>query len=164
MQRPIINIPKSTFDYVLDWVIIACQILLVVIPIYYYSKLPEKIPTHFGLSGEPDSYGSKITIIILPLIALLTSYLLSYLVKIPHKYNYPVKINERNAFIQYSIATRMMRTLNAFITLSMLYITYSIIQSALGNMSGLGTGFVSMFIVITLIIVFIPIFQSTKYK
>ncbi len=38
---------------------VAVIILMFIVAVYYYSILPERIPTHFGLGGKPDRYGSK---------------------------------------------------------------------------------------------------------
>jgi len=36
-----------------------------------YPRLPEKIPIHFGISGEPDGWGGRWTIFLMPVIATL---------------------------------------------------------------------------------------------
>lgn len=44
------------------WLLILCAILAIaswVIAIYYWGKLPQTIPTHFGLSGQADSWNDK---------------------------------------------------------------------------------------------------------
>jgi uncharacterized membrane protein len=43
-------------------------IALWLLAIYGYTVLPDRVPTHFGIKGEPDSYGSKAIILLLPLI------------------------------------------------------------------------------------------------
>ncbi len=40
--------------------------IILIIVIVNYSKLPDTIPIHYGLSGEPDNFGSKIFIFTLP--------------------------------------------------------------------------------------------------
>lgn len=36
-----------------------------------YPRLPEKIPIHFGISGEPDGWGGRWMIFLMPVIATL---------------------------------------------------------------------------------------------
>src|ERR1700730_10542412 len=36
----------------------------------YYGRLPEIIPTHFGLSGAADGWGSKATLLLFPVLGL----------------------------------------------------------------------------------------------
>lgn len=36
-----------------------------------YPRLPEKIPVHFGISGEPDGWGGRWMIFLMPVIATL---------------------------------------------------------------------------------------------
>ncbi len=164
MKRPVIQIPRSGFDKFLDLLILVGLVFMVLLPLYYYNQLPDQIPIHFNGKGEADGFGSKNLIFLIPVIGLTNGLIIKKLNNYPHKFNYPVKITEQNAFIQYSIATRMMRMLNTFIILMMLYICYSQIRNALGQQSGLGQWFLPLFITAIFIIVVIPIYQSYKYK
>lgn len=51
--------------------------LILLIPIvciaYYYNQLPQQVPTHFDLNGQPDSYGSKW---IMPIVNIIAYFLL----------------------------------------------------------------------------------------
>ncbi len=38
--------------------------------LYYYPLLPEKVATHFGPSGRPDAWGSKMQFIVVYLVAV----------------------------------------------------------------------------------------------
>ena len=42
--------------------------MMFLVAVWYYSILPEVIPTHFGFSGKPNRYGSKDTILIMPFL------------------------------------------------------------------------------------------------
>lgn len=39
-----------------------CLILSLVLGVVFYPQLPDKIPTHFGPTGQPDDYGGRETI------------------------------------------------------------------------------------------------------
>jgi len=41
-------------------------VLIWVVGVYAYSTLPERVPVHFNLWGEPDAYGDRIIFLILP--------------------------------------------------------------------------------------------------
>jgi len=58
--------------------------------IYYYAKLPDKIPVHWNALGEIDRYGPKyINLFLLPGISLVTLVIMSYLPKMdPFSQNY----------------------------------------------------------------------------
>jgi len=55
-----------------------------------YSRLPERVPVHFGLSGEPDAYGSKLVLALLvPLLSVALGGLLAVLPVLgPHRANF----------------------------------------------------------------------------
>ena len=56
--------------------------------ILYYSELPNKIPNHWNIEGNVDSYVTKgITIFILPLLPFFINALMKYIPKIDPKKN-----------------------------------------------------------------------------
>lgn len=65
-------------------------IIAFLIPIIFYNKLPELVPSHFNLSGQVDSYMPKtIGVFIFPLIMALIWLAMVYLPKIdPRKSHY----------------------------------------------------------------------------
>lgn len=46
-----------------------------------YQNLPDKIPVHFGLNGQPDSFGGKKSVWLLPIIATFNFFLLYFVSK-----------------------------------------------------------------------------------
>ena len=137
MANPKIALKKESFDQLMEMVSILGLLLLIALTAYYFSDLPEKVPVHFNGKGMPDGYAGKWTIWTLPLIAAFMYFLFRYINQSPHTFNYPVKITEENAAIQYRIATRMGWTLSAIINCLLLYIGWGSIQSALGKTEGL---------------------------
>ena len=66
--------------------------LLAALPVIYllinWSALPDQMPIHFELNGEPNGYGSKMTYIFLPLGIYLLMLVLPYID--PRKNNYEI--------------------------------------------------------------------------
>lgn len=83
---------KMVIDF-LSWLFLA---ILWGYTLWQLSKLPEIIPTHFGLGGKADSFGSKNSILGLPIIATFAVGLLQFFSGKPQYFNYPVKITEAN--------------------------------------------------------------------
>ena len=55
--------------------------LPVLVDLFYWNKLPEKLPTHFNAQMVPDSWSSKVVaVLILPVILTLAQGLILYLV------------------------------------------------------------------------------------
>ena len=51
--------------------------------------IPGTVPTHFNAAGKPDNYGSKASLIIEPIIALLLMGLFIFIEKFPQAWNFP---------------------------------------------------------------------------
>ena len=149
MERPKIKIKLTTADVVIELIGFIGLILMIGLPLYFFDQLPETIPRHYGANGEPDGFSGKGIIWTLPAIGLVLYLGMYWLNKYPHSYNYPQKVTEENAERLYSVATKMIRTLNAIITCMFAYITFATIQTALGNQSGLGKLFLPISLLLT---------------
>jgi uncharacterized membrane protein len=55
---------------------------VIVVPLLYlalvWNQLPETVPTHFGISGKPDAYGPKWTLMLLSAVSVGMYFLLRY--------------------------------------------------------------------------------------
>jgi len=60
----------------LELTTIAFIIIMFGTALYVYPKLPDKIPTHWGASGQPNGYSGKNGIFIIPIMYLIISILL----------------------------------------------------------------------------------------
>ncbi len=128
---------------------------------YYWNELPDVVPTHFNVLGQPDSYGSKWFLLIIPVIALLIFIGITYLNKFPHIFNYPVEVSERNAIALYKISKRMNALIMMITCEFFFYITFSQITSA--RFHGLGMSmFVYFFILFIICIMFTLIYAIVK--
>lgn len=140
----------------IDKLLITCTILVlfafVATCTYYYTLLPDEIPTHYNFAGEPDAYGEKSSIFLLPAIAVIIAIPMLILSRKPHLFNFPVTITQENAQAQYTKASRLMIGLALVTTFTMFIIEIQTIRTALGKTDGLGESFVYIFF----ILMFIP--------
>lgn len=146
-NRPKIEIKKEPFDKKMEWLAISALIATFVVPAIYYNSLPDTIPIHFNSKGEADGFGPKYYVWILPLISLCLFGALSYVTKIPHKFNYLQEVTMDNAEKQYRGGVKMMVVLNAWCCCLLCFLTYSVVQNALGNQDGLGTYFTPLVLI-----------------
>ena len=133
-------------------------------PLYYFEKLPETIPIHFVANGEADGFSGKGIIWTLPIIGMVMYVGMFWLNKYHHIFNYPQQVTKENAERLYTIGTRMIMTLNSIITCIFAYITYSTIQTSLGNQDGLGTWFTPVFVILIFVVTGYFLYQSMSKK
>lgn len=150
---PKIKLELTTADKVFEaagWIAV---LIIWIMTITNYAKLPGTIPTHYNGLGQPDGFGGKATILGLPAIATIVFAGLTILNKYPHIFNYPARITEGNASRRYTDAVRMIRYLKPVIVLIFGLIAFKTIQNAVGQANGLG----AWFLPVTLCLVFIPL-------
>ena len=114
----------------ISWLIL---LLLLLLPLAYgwhlYPYLPDTIPTHFGANGQPDQYGSRESIFIVPailaVVSLIVYLLLTNIHRIdPKRYQQPT---DNALYLRFAL----------FVVLFMSLLSLVIIYS----MSHPGTGF-----------------------
>lgn len=134
-NRPVINVPRTPLENMLEELAACCLIGLIVVAIWGWLILPAIVPTHFNISGQPDAYSSKSALLILPVILLLAYGLLTLVERFPHTYNYPIAITAENAPRQYRLARMLLVWLKLEILAVGIILQWSIIQSVI-NSSG----------------------------
>lgn len=148
--RPKIKVKPNTFDKcieILSWVAL---LLMWGVVLWFYEGLPETIPTHFNAAGEPDAWGDKPVLFILPGMASLLFLLISLVGFFPHKFNYSIEITAENAAFQYLNALRMMRVLKLAVVILFLFILVMTIRTAFGKAEGLGWWFILAVLVLNI--------------
>jgi Protein of unknown function (DUF1648) len=107
----------------------------------YWSQLPERIPTRYGLSGAPDGFGPKATIWILAGAAIFLYALTSFVGSHPERLNLPAWVTpeQRRQVQPQAVAT--IGWLKAEIIWIFAWMTWTTLQVALGRSSGLGSAF-----------------------
>lgn len=145
LNRPIIKLDMGPADLILEILAIVSLLCFIGFTIYSVTRLPETIPTHFNASGIPDDYGSKNTLWMLPVVALILYAILSLVGKIPEKFNYPVRITTENARIQYTLRSRFLRYIKLVIVLMFFFISYQTMRITHGVADGLGMWFLPVF-------------------
>ena len=162
MERPKINIKYETIDYIIESLGIIALVCLVTAPIYFYNSLPDNIPIHYNIHGQPDAYESKQTIWILPLIGLFLYIGMTLLNKIPHLFNYPTKVTSENAEKLYRTGTRTVILLKVISTLIFAYLNFKTISIGLSKSTELGVLFTPTIIFIIIVFPGFMIYKMTK--
>lgn len=108
---------------ILELIALGALILVWVVVASVWHELPAQIPRHFGLNGEPDGWGSRPTILVLPAVALL-----SYLTRAPRS--------------SPGIIREFLAVLRVVVLVGIGWATIGVVRVAGGRVDGLGGWFV----------------------
>jgi uncharacterized membrane protein len=93
--------------------------------------LPERIPTHFGLSGARDASGPASSLWLLPVAITAIYVFLNAIALIPTRLmNYPVTITDRNREGVYAVGREMLPAVKVCALLTLLAVEWSAIDAA----------------------------------
>jgi uncharacterized membrane protein len=151
-NRPILKIALTSADKLVETLGWVAVLAIWILTITNYSNLPDKIPTHFNASGEPDGFGGKATVLTLPIVSSVLFIGMTILNKYPHLFNYPIKMTADQALEQYTNATKLIRYLKLSIVVIFGLIVLQTIRKVNGEADGLGEWFLPL----TLGLIFIP--------
>lgn len=146
MERPIIKLKNRPLDTAIELATFVGVLLLIGLAAFHFANLPDTIPTHFNGKGVADGYGSKRTLLVLPIMGSIMSMGLYLLNRVPHIFNYPVEITEENAEKHYRSGTALIRWLNLIIVWSFSFIVWRVIDSATLGEGLLGPYFLPVFL------------------
>ncbi|EMR05980.1 putative integral membrane protein [Bhargavaea cecembensis DSE10] len=163
-ERPKLDIPKTIVERIMDGAVIGSFVWIVVYLVSVWGVLPEQIPAHFNGAGEVDRWGSKWTLVMLPIIAGLLWIGMTILEKYPHKHNYMVELHERNIEFQYRNSRMMLNVLKNLIGLVFVYLSYIFAQVALGEEDSLGIGFLPVFLALMFAPMIIFMIRSLRHR
>lgn len=104
-----------------------------------WPELPARVPMHFDLTGEPDGWGGRGSVLLLPGTAIFLYLLLSGVQLLPARwYNYPVPLTDENRNRQHRLAKGLIVALKAAVCGLFAHLTLAVLESALGRADGLG--------------------------
>ena len=149
-KRPVLKLPLTGWENGLEVLSVMGMLFTFILVYQSWGILPDRIPTHFGFTGQPDAWGNKESLFFLPLIALAMYLLLTIINRFPHTFNYPVKITEENAETQYIMARHLIAVLKVETIWLFAYIQWVTIEVALGKATGLNNLFLPVLMVVML--------------
>jgi len=135
-------------DKLLEIIGISGIIVLIVLPATFYNSLPDEIPTHFGIRGNPDDFGRKGAIWMLPVIGLVLYAGLVFVNYFLVRNKMTGKDDPATEARQKQAAFRLLQYLKVILVFSFAYIVFATIQTALGKADGLGVWFLPVFMIL----------------
>ena len=133
----------------------------------YYGphRLPERIPTHFGLDGQPNGWGSPRMLVMLPLIAQLIYLGMTLVTRFPSAFNYPVRVTVENRPRLEAQVFQMIAWLKTEVVCLFTFIQWCVIQSARQGRLVLSPLAVPLFIVAIFVTIgwhFVALFRAAR--
>lgn len=133
------------------WILMSLLIVILMwaVSLYAYFTLPDIIPTHFGMKGNPDAYGNKTIFLILPVLFSLAPAIIlimvkfrfvlinkyPYLINLPGFFTYIEKISEERRsywFNRYfELVLKFNFALTFYLLMLLVIIYYSTIKESL---------------------------------
>ncbi|MBW3112422.1 DUF1648 domain-containing protein [Bacillus sp. MCCB 382] len=95
-----------------------------------WPEIPATIAIHFS-HGEPDYWGSKYILFLMPIVSLLIWFLIGFLVRNPEKLNY-IHLTEENENIQYEQAERVLVLIQYLGSLTFVFSNEALLHEAVG--------------------------------
>ncbi len=132
-------------------------VAMILMLVFNWNALPDKVPTHFTFSGVPDGYSGKSALIWEPAVAVAVFLLITIAQRFPDSWNFPVKITAENMKREYMLASIM---LNAVKVMVVVLFFFSVLKAmfmgfpAWPMMLGVGVILVSTTVGIVLMIKF----------
>lgn len=96
-----------------------------------WDNIPDEVGIHYT-NGEPDGYGSKYVLFLLPFISLITWYSLGFAKRRPEKLNY-LNLTEQNKETQYVKGKKMMTHLQYLTALSIVFMNETFLKESMGE-------------------------------
>jgi uncharacterized membrane protein len=94
------------------------------------NRLPERMPTHFDVAGNPNGWGSPSGIILIPIIASGVYLLMSVVARFPASFNYPVRVTPQTLPRLQAITLDMITWIKAEMACLFAALQWAIIQAA----------------------------------
>ncbi|WP_163970974.1 DUF1648 domain-containing protein [Oceanobacillus halotolerans] len=146
-QRPKLKIPKTRSEWIWDILGYSFYVGSIILLVFVWNKLPAEVPAHYNAFGEVDRWGSKMELLILPIVGTFLLLFTQLLEKFPEAHNYPKRLNESNAKQFYLNSRKMMNQIKNICMIIFALILFESISIALGWRGGFGKAFLPVTII-----------------
>ena len=163
-ERPQIHIEKTMLEKLANLIGIASIIGMVLYILLSWSALPDNVPIHFNAAGEVDGWGSKWSILILPIITIALHMFMEVIERRPHIHNYPERLTEQNATQFYKESCQILNLTKNITTMMLVYLAVRSVLVALEKVQGLGIAVMGAFLLILGFIIVRGMIRMSKIK
>jgi uncharacterized membrane protein len=97
--------------------------------LYGPDPLPDRIPTHFNLAGQPDAWGSPSSLPLLPAVAAGLYLLITLAGLLPVSFKAPIRMTEENRARLEALSRQMLAWFKMCLVCLFAWIQWSILDS-----------------------------------
>lgn len=131
--------PGTRWQRVLGFAAPAVLLASIVFILIRFPSLPERIPTNYNLAGEITGYSGRGTLLLMPLIGLVTDGAIALVGRFPKTWNTGVRVTLYNRVRVYRLVRDLMAELR--LTMALFFGGFAVYQSLLpehfsGNLTG----------------------------
>ncbi|HEU5022188.1 MAG TPA: DUF1648 domain-containing protein [Bryobacteraceae bacterium] len=151
---------RSGVDWLLEGIAVAAVAAAAAEIAMRWNGLPAKIPTHFGIDGQPNGWGGPSGLLLLLGSTIVMFVLLTLAEKYQRLVNIPVKVDREAPEVKRLIRSLAI-VIKAVLSAGFFWITHVTIGIAMGNRTAMGRVFLPLF----LAAVFVPVvYYSLRLK
>ena len=163
-NRPKLYLEKTLLERFANIVGIAGLLGMAVMVVFNWGNLPDTVPTHFNGAGEADGWGSKYTLLIVPVTALFVYILLEVIERKPHTHNYPARLTAENAALFYAESVRIINLTKNIIALLFAFITYHMMRGAVNGAEQLNMLGLAIFMILLVVVIIVGMVRMSRIK
>ncbi len=93
-------------------------------------RLPDRIPTHFDVAGNPNGWGSPAMLLLLPVVAVALYLTMTVVARFPSSFNYPVRVTPENRLRLQDLTLSMIAWLKTELACLFVCLQWFMIQAA----------------------------------
>jgi uncharacterized membrane protein len=163
-NRPEILVQRSRAERIMQVAAMGCLVTLLAYAAYVWPELPATVPTHFGIAGPPDAWGSRASLLALPTLAMAFFLALTILERIPHRYNYPIEVTAANAPRMYALGRRLVLSVKLMLVLVFGFTFRTAADVALGKVTGIPGWFLPVVLGVTAGVILVTVVTMSRLR
>lgn len=115
--------------------------------LYGPNPLPNRIPTHFNLAGQPDGWGSPSSLLLLPAVAAGLYLLITLAGLLPARFNAPIRATAENRAQLEALSHQMLAWFKMCLVCLFTWIQWSVLDGARRGNARLSPVMILLFLV-----------------
>ena len=160
------SIESATPSSKLEWLLEALAIGILAFWVYYlmtqWSSLPDEVPTNFSFRGQPEAFGSRSSLWVLPSVGILVYVGLTLSSRLKRFNYFSIEVTPESSPALYASMRRLINLTKVLIIASFGYIEWKMVQTARGNAEGLAPWFIPLLPAALLLIALYPAFRFRR--